>query len=70
MNSNGTFSVGKSWRLTELRAVEVVNVSSCLPCLPSANANKALGVQHHVGEDVQMANRELERTTRFSPRPR
>ncbi|KAF8273874.1 exocyst complex component Sec3-domain-containing protein [Lactarius quietus] len=25
MNSNGTFSVGKTWRLTELRAVEVVN---------------------------------------------
>lgn len=27
MNSNGTFSVGKSWKLNELRAVEVVNVS-------------------------------------------
>ncbi|KAI9461020.1 exocyst complex component sec3 subunit [Lactarius psammicola] len=25
MNSNGTFSVGKTWKLTELRAVEVVN---------------------------------------------
>jgi hypothetical protein len=35
MNSNGTFSVGKSWRLNELRAVEVVNVSSCPLCLPS-----------------------------------
>jgi hypothetical protein len=35
MNSNGTFSVGKTWRLNELRAVEVVNVSSCPPCLPS-----------------------------------
>jgi hypothetical protein len=27
MNSNGTFSVGKTWRLNELRAVEVINVS-------------------------------------------
>ncbi|KAH8998826.1 exocyst complex component sec3 subunit [Lactarius hatsudake] len=25
MNSNGTFSVGKTWKLTELRAVEVMN---------------------------------------------
>ena len=70
MNSNGTFSVGKTWKLTELRAVEVVNVSSCPPCLPFANPNKAPGVQHHFGKDVQMANRKLERTTRFSSRPR
>ena len=28
MNSNGTFSVGKTWRLSELRGVEVVNVSA------------------------------------------
>jgi Exocyst complex component SEC3 N-terminal PIP2 binding PH len=27
MNSNGTFSVGKTWKLNELRAVEVINVS-------------------------------------------
>jgi exocyst complex component 1 len=27
MNSNGSFSVGKTWKLHELRAVEVVNVS-------------------------------------------
>ena len=27
MNSNGTFSVGKTWRLNELRAVEVIDVS-------------------------------------------
>ena len=26
MNSNGTFSVGKTWKLNELRAVEVINV--------------------------------------------
>jgi hypothetical protein len=27
MNSNGTFSVGKTWRLNELRGVEVTDVS-------------------------------------------
>jgi hypothetical protein len=33
LNSNGTFSVGKSWRLDELRSVQVTNVSSLLSCL-------------------------------------
>jgi len=28
MNSNGTFSVGKTWKLNELRAVEVVDASN------------------------------------------
>ena len=34
MNNNGTFSVGKTWRLPELRGVTVINVSMHLivPC--------------------------------------
>ena len=35
MNSNGTFSVGKTWKLNELRGIEVLNVSSCPPYLLS-----------------------------------
>ena len=27
LNTNGTFSVGKTWRLAELRAIQVVGVS-------------------------------------------
>jgi hypothetical protein len=34
MNSNGTFSVGKTWKLNELRAVEVVTVSYASILLP------------------------------------
>lgn len=30
LNTNGTFSVGKTWRLPELRAVQVINVCSRL----------------------------------------
>lgn len=30
LNMNGTFSVGKTWRLAELRAVQVVEVCSML----------------------------------------
>jgi hypothetical protein len=28
LNTNGTFSVGKTWRLAELRGVQVTNVSN------------------------------------------
>ena len=38
LNSNGTFSVGKTWRLQELRGVEVVNVS-----IPMETARTLLG---------------------------
>lgn len=31
LNTNGTFSVGKTWRLAELRAVQVVEVCSIPP---------------------------------------
>jgi len=33
LNTNGTFSVGKTWRLPELRAVQVVNVRSMFSVL-------------------------------------
>jgi Exocyst complex component SEC3 N-terminal PIP2 binding PH len=32
LNTNGTFSVGKTWRLAELRAIQVVDVCSILFC--------------------------------------
>ncbi len=56
MNSNGTFSVGKTWRLEELRAVEVVNVSYMSTVLLHADARKASDIQHHSREDVQVAD--------------
>lgn len=28
LNTNGTFSVGKTWKLRELRGVQIVNVSN------------------------------------------
>lgn len=34
LNANGSFSVGKSWRLAELRGVEVVNVSDLYSSSP------------------------------------
>lgn len=30
LNTNGTFSVGKTWKLTELRGIKVISVSVCL----------------------------------------
>lgn len=32
LNSNGSFSVGKTWKLSELRGVEVLNVSPSVWC--------------------------------------
>lgn len=40
LNTNGTFSVGKTWRLSELRAIQVVNVS--LPCFARMCRNSML----------------------------
>jgi Exocyst complex component SEC3 N-terminal PIP2 binding PH len=56
MNSNGTFSVGKTWKLHELRAIEVVNVSCMYIISPRCilTVRTALGVQYHAGEDVQV----------------
>lgn len=60
-NSNGTFSVGKTWKLSELRAVEVVGVSYVhFIVLLRADSNAALDIQHHPSEDVQVADRGIE----------
>ena len=29
LNTNGTFSVGKTWKISELRAIQVVDVCVC-----------------------------------------
>lgn len=35
MNTNNTFSIGKTWKLTELRGLEVINVSAYPDTTPS-----------------------------------
>jgi Exocyst complex component SEC3 N-terminal PIP2 binding PH len=60
-NSNGTFSVGKTWKLSELRAVEVVSVSYVqFIVLLRADSNAVLDIQYYPSEDVQVADRGIE----------
>jgi hypothetical protein len=33
LNTNGSFSIGKTWRLSELRGIEVVNVCITIQCI-------------------------------------
>jgi len=62
MNSNGTFSVGKTWKLVELRAIEVINVSLSLHLnvLLRPDSNAALFIQYYPCEDVQVEYRRIE----------
>jgi hypothetical protein len=61
MNSNGTFSVGKTWRLNELRGVEVTDVSCTFVSVSlRTDTDTAVDIQRHSSEDVQVANRESE----------
>ena len=41
LNSNGSFSVGKTWKLSELRGIEVLNVS------PSVNYDLSQDPHRH-----------------------
>jgi hypothetical protein len=62
MNSNGTFSVGKTWKLNELRAVEVVTVSyaSISVALSRVDTKTAVVIQYYPSEDVHVADRTSE----------
>ena len=45
LNSNGSFSVGKTWKLSDLRGVEVVNVGAVILIEVSAfTFPEALGI--------------------------
>lgn len=67
LNTNGTFSVGKTWRLAELRSIQVVNV--CPAPQPSSHFNltfhQAARFQYHTFENVPMADRESRRPVIF-----
>lgn len=61
LNNNGSFSVGKTWRLAELRGLEVLNVSiqihgECIGSYSNCERHLASRVQHHHGTDISMAN--------------
>lgn len=60
LNTNGTFSVGKTWRLPELRAIQVVNVCHCML---ETGANDTLPLvasflQYYLVSNIQVADGE------------
>jgi len=70
LNTNGSFSVGKTWNLSELRGIEVVNVctvaiSSIVTQLTTAGRSAAIIIQYHSGTHVQMADRKPPRSGEF-----
>lgn len=59
LNSNGSFSVGKTWKLTELRGIEVLNVSVMALLLVETQLLKlsaASGVQYNLVTPAPVAN--------------
>lgn len=63
LNTNGTFSVGKTWRLAELKGIHVVTVRPLTPSLsrPLTPPRSVDRVQHHPCQDIQVADREPSR---------
>lgn len=59
LNTNGTYSVGKTWRLAELRALSVISV-----CILAGFSHQrlivtvptALGFRYYLVENVSMAD--------------
>ena len=60
LNTNGTFSVGKTWRLAELRALSVISVCILAAFLHQLHiftpALIALGFRYYLVKNISMAN--------------
>ena len=60
LNANGTFSVGKTWRLAELRALSVISVCVLATFLHNRLIFKpapiALGFRYYLVKNISMAN--------------
>jgi hypothetical protein len=65
LNGNGTFSVGKTWPVSELTGIEVITVRILNLALPIPHFMLKLSTVHHLGhlirKNVQMAERQRKR---------
>jgi hypothetical protein len=53
LNTNGSFSVGKTWKVSELRGIEVVNVCTAISSIPHTADCRTAGIlQYHSGSHV------------------
>jgi len=71
-NPNGTFSIGKTWNIEDLRGLEVLSVCLFLDPLQHQRHDRSYTIefwlQHYVPTDVQMADRGSRGTDNFSER--
>ena len=59
LNSNGSFSVGKTWTIVELRGIEVLNVSCSVRGRKEKASHQIVAapcIQHNPGTDTSVAN--------------
>lgn len=67
LNTNGSFSVGKTWRLAELHGIQVLNVSrtSILVVCLTMVITTATCLQYNDIQDLQMADRKPGRPSKL-----